>query len=884
MRLIPYSLLLSILLFGSVSANALTLYVAPTGDDAQSGSAEAPLATPQAAIERARAERVAGDTVEIHLQPGTYNVIAPLTLDHRDSHTRIIGSAEGRSVISGGEAITGWKTEGDLWVADLPNADWAFMNLWVNGERRTPARTPNVDRPWYAAPPDEEFFHARGPVRTKDAEGKSQNSNMAFRFREGDLQQWDSLDDAVIVVYHSWATSLMRVKDLDLENRVVTFTGPARWEYGKWQSDQRYYVSYLREALDQPGEWWLDRKLGKLYYYPMPGETPENTTAIAPHVQQLVVISGEREEGTAPGDIAFENVDLLHTDFPIAPEGHSDAQAAFAVNAAVSVTGGEKITFTKCRIGHTGNYGVWFHRGTQNSRVDQCEVFDLGAGGVRIGEGQSPARDSDRADHNEVTNSFLHDGGNVFRSAVGMWIGRASHNTVRANEICDFCYTGISVGWSWGYAESSANHNIIDGNHVHHIGLGQLNDMGGIYMLGVSPGTEVTNNLFHDVMSHPRLYGGWGIYTDEGSSDILIQNNVVYNTRTGGFHQHYGRDNHVVNNIFALSHTPQIVRSKEEDHISFNFERNIVYFNNGDLLGSTWKNGNWQMDHNCYWDTSGTPLNFAGRTLEEWRAEGFDQHSIVEDPLFADPLHGDFTLAENSPVEAIGFEPIQNRFPLFKEQGDFTVNPRAIERGVGYSPEPAKPFTFSDDFEDTEVGETAQNAATLGEEKGASIRVTDTQAASGSRSLLVQDAPGLSQRFHPYLIYTPNLRGGEAMGNFKIRVTPDITFFHEWRDDHNPYRSGPMIWIDGGGRLGYSEGELMLLPMDTWVTITITCELGDESDGVWNLRVEHGGTERNFDALAPKDKNFKTLDWWGFVSNADNGSHFYLDDLAVTQE
>ena len=104
--------------------------------------------------------------------------------------------------------------------------------------------------------------------------------------------------------------------------------------------------------------------------------------------------------------------------------------------------------------------------------------------------------------------------------------------------------------------------------------------------------------------------GGWGIYPDEGSSDLLIENNVVYNTKTGGFHQHYGKENRVLNNVFAFAHEGQVIRTREEEHISLFFERNIVYFNNGRLLGSNWKNGHYRLDRNCYWDTSSEENRF----------------------------------------------------------------------------------------------------------------------------------------------------------------------------------------------------------------------------------------------------------------------------------
>jgi hypothetical protein len=144
----------------------------------------------------------------------------------------------------------------------------------------------------------------------------------------------------------------------------------------------------------------------------------------------------------------------------------------------------------------------------------------------------------------------------------------------------------------------------------------------------------------------------------------VLHDNLVHHTKDGGFDQHYGRNNLVTNNIFAFGEECMIRRNDRRDlHTSFTFERNIVLYDRGVILGGGWgtyKEGYYTLDHNLYWNADGGPVMFAkGMDFKAWQEKHKqDQRSIVADPLFVDARGGDFHLKPDSPAIAkLGFKP-----------------------------------------------------------------------------------------------------------------------------------------------------------------------------------------------------------------------------------
>jgi hypothetical protein len=545
---------------------------------------------------------------------------------------------------------------------------------------------------------------------------------------------------------------------------------------------------------------------------------------------------------------------------------------------AIQIDAARDVEFWDCAVEHIGMTAFWFRQACRNCLVEHTRMFDLGISGVRIGQ-EELVPEPERTVGIRIDNCIIQSGGRITAPAVGVWIGHSADNVVSYCDIGDWFYTAVSVGWRWGYEASGAKRNRIEYNHLHHLGYGMLSDMAGVYTLGPSEGTTVSHNVVHDVSA--TWYGGWGLYPDEGSTGIVYENNLVYDVRDGCIHQHYGKENVFRNNIFAFSHEGQIALTRAEPHLSFTFERNIVYWDEGHLLGyAGWGNGaKVTLRNNLYWHVGDKSFDCGGKTWEAWQAAGNDAGSIIADPLFVDPAQRDFHLQPDSPAKRIGFQPF--------DPGEAGVTGDTAWKKLARSTPFPKPYTLPkpnpvavhDDFEHGPPS-ALLSLATLSQENHKDlIGITDTVAASGKHSLKVQDAPDLKQFWNPHLYWDPHYTEGNARLAYKIRLEPGSDATCEWRNRANPFRTGPSLRFRDTGIFA-RDRKLLDCDFNTWIAVEMRAPLG-QTKSHWELTLTlPGGNTREFKDL-PCDADWQEVRWLGFSSLATNNVAFYLDDVEM---
>ena len=521
----------------STPAWGVEFHVAPTGDDAAQGSAEAPfrsLERARDAIRAARKEAASSDPVTVVVHPGVYALAKPFVLTKPDGGTAeapvVYRSAEpGKAILRGSVPIMGFApADGGVLTADVKPAGLGgkpFKLLFWNGRRMEMARYPNID----PANPFETgwAFTDKEPVAADIVTRVGPKRIM--RLAAADRRRWADPTSGEVSIFpsHEWWNNVLPIAAVDEATGIVELKTNGSYDI---VSGDRYFVRGLREDLDAAGEWHLDRKTGALSLIP-----PEPLAADAAAKAADAAVRAPRTDLLVQFDPGVAHVEL---------RGFLLEECA---GTGVRLTEAEHCTIANCTIRACGDYagdGVSVARGRGNAIID-CEITDTGSHGISLSGGdlKTLAPGDNRAEGNRISRT-----GVIHKQGCGVNMSGAG-NQVVGNEIHDLPRFGVMY--------SGAN-LLVEGNRIERVSLETM-DTAAIYGGSLNwlhgHGCIVRGNVVKDVVGRSGKAGvwkspffAWGIYLDWSATGMTVEGNTVVRCPRGGMKLHDGRDNTVVGN------------------------------------------------------------------------------------------------------------------------------------------------------------------------------------------------------------------------------------------------------------------------------------------------------------------------------------------------
>ena len=572
-------LIFTVILFSAVAGlvGAKEIYVSPNGKDTNNGSRKQPLQTLEKVL--SIISQSEENEITVWLGGGVYAIEKPLVFMNAGNRKlpavtfKPVDSK--KPVISGGVQLKNWtKNENGQWECRLPEKLFNIKNareLFIDGKRATRARFP-----------DENY------LRIKKA---GTDKRTFFWFEKGDFPVPAKTGNVELVFLHDWSITRIGVREINtLENTLTTFDtiGTTSLDFFRmdgWEPNPRYFLENASEFLDVPFEWVFDKEERKFILLLPENDAPGEHEIIIPVAEELMEIQGN--ESVPVSNIHFEGIDFRYCRWEIPEKGYCGVQACHfdarpdrkgwrIVPAAVKAEFAENIKFTNCSFQKLGGTGLSLGTACKNCVVENVVFEDISGNGIMIGEGQDrqvngqpwwKSTPDQVAKGNTIQNCTVTECGSQFYGAVGIWCGLTAETKIRNNKVFNLPYSGISVGWMWSPEPTPCRANIIEGNHIHHI-MNILSDGGGIYMLGLQPGSIIRNNNIHDVQINAGRAESNGMFLDEGITDVVVENNLVYNIAKSPLRFHKATKNLVKNNYFFCTDNNPAIRynsTKEDD-------------------------------------------------------------------------------------------------------------------------------------------------------------------------------------------------------------------------------------------------------------------------------------------------------------------------------
>ena len=648
-------------------------FVSPTGDDANPGTLEEPFATLQRAQQAAREKHG-----HVCLRGGIYYLPETLVLTAEDSGTRdapvvFQNYQDEKPVISGGVRLENldWQpaTNG-VFQAKIP-ADVQTEEIFVNGQRQVLARYPNFD-------PNAAYFDGFAPDAI--------SPQRAARWSDAAGGYFHAMHPAL------WGDFTWRITGKD-SNGQVKLEGGWQNNRGAAAHWQIRFVENIFEELDAPGEWFLHSKTHTLYFYPPAGLDLKNAVVEATRLRTLVEFRGEEQHPVrwitlrglvfrqAARTVMDTREPLVRSDWAIYRGG------------AIFFNGAEDCALEDGFIDQVGGNAVFVNNYNRRVAIRGTQIAKAGANGICfVGDPQAARSplfnyyqvhkldEIDRAPGPRTGNypadcvvddCLIHLTGRVEKQTAGVEIDLAQGITVRHCSIYDVPRSGINIGdgcWGGHVIEFCDVFDTVKETGDH----GSFNSWGRDRFW--RPSIDEVNAWVKQVPELPKLDAakpivlannrwrcdhGWDIDLDDGSSFYIITNNLCLR---GGIKNREGFGRVVENNIMVDGGYDPHAWYDESGDI---FRRNIVWtaYRPAGMHPPPWGA---DMDFNLV-QNYGVTTNAAATQLQQ--QSGRDEHSMVADAQFIDPMRGDYGVKDGSPALALGFANFpMNQFGVQKQE------------------------------------------------------------------------------------------------------------------------------------------------------------------------------------------------------------------------
>ncbi|WP_405660554.1 RICIN domain-containing protein [Streptomyces sp. NBC_00079] len=539
-------------------AATTNFYVDPVnGSDSSSGtSTTAAFRTVQAAQAAVRAVNAnMSDDIVVNLRGGTYPLTAPVTFGTGDSgtngHTVVYQAYNGETpVITGGKAVTGWTAAANG-EYKAPVGSLNFRQLYVNGVRATRSRFPDVGSD----------FQLQGSDKT----------NKLLKVLSSQVSNWGQLSKVEMMLETQWGESYLRLKSISSSNGTanisiqdheagILFQRP----FPVLSDGSPLHFENAHEFLNEPGEFYVDTAAQTVYYKPRPGEDMSTASVQAPTLKTLFDVKGTNL-GSPAHDLRFSGITFTQTTWMEATDnGYLNAQGGnYNISAdnsnnqyvdrppaGVQAANADRVSFTGNTFTQMGATALDLSHGLHDSTVTGNLIHDIAGNGIMVGKFSdptveyhtiynpptSPAGEDAREVVKNVTvkDNLITRTGEDYLGTAGIDAGFVNSTTIDHNDISDTPWAAISLGWGWQSAANAEGNNSISYNRIGNV-MNRLCDSAGIYHLSNDPGTVINGNYIHDAIRGPAACGSAvaGIYTDEGSNNMTLSNNVL--SHTDGF-------------------------------------------------------------------------------------------------------------------------------------------------------------------------------------------------------------------------------------------------------------------------------------------------------------------------------------------------------------